>query len=341
MIKGQTIEHPAAWHVDELGGKETLAHDLTRAQVDALMRATEGVSHLDAEQIQQQDFDLGAISADVSGWLEEIRHGKGIVLLRGVPTDQLDVDDCCRLFYGLGTHLGIAVSQSNMGEKLGHVVNLGGQDRRHRAYQNARRLGMHTDRCDVVGMLCIRPAEDGGLSGYSSALTIHNEMLLSKPELVAPLYEGFRLHRFGEQKDDEKLTPMPVPVFSYEDGHYNVVYIRGYIDLAIDEGHYALTELQQAALDYFDELSLRDDINFETRLEAGEATLTNNALLLHRRTAFSDSADPELRRHLLRLWLMDETLPAVPAVRMHKSLAGIEKLTGRQNYYRGPGYAGS
>ena len=56
---------------------------------------------------------------------------------------------------------------------------------------------------------------------------------------------------------------------------------------------------------------------------------------------FYDSADPELRRHLLRLWLMDETLPAVPAVRMHKSLAGIEKLTGRQNYYRGPGYAGS
>jgi hypothetical protein len=274
-------------------------------------------------------------------WLEVLRHGTGLVLLRGLPIEQLSVDECCRMFYGLGTHFGIAVSQSNMGERIGHVVNLGGQDRRQRAYQNARRLGMHTDRCDIVGMMCIRPAEEGGLSGYASALTVHNEILTSRPELIEPLYAGFRLHRFGENASDEPLTALPVPIFSSQDGRHNIVYIRGYIDLAVDEGHYELSDLQRDALDYFDEVSLRSDVCFETRLEAGEATLTNNASLLHRRTEFTDSGDPAHSRHLLRLWLMDEDLPAVDAVRAHKSFVGIEKLEGRDTYYQGPGYANS
>ena len=38
----------------------------------------------------------------------------------------------------------------------GKVVNIGGQDARERAYRNARSLNLHTDRCDYLGMLCLR-----------------------------------------------------------------------------------------------------------------------------------------------------------------------------------------
>ena len=76
----------------------------------------------------------------------------------------------------------------------------------------------------------------GGISGYASAVTIHNEILATRPDLIAPLYAGYHLHRFGEQPPGEPpITRNRVPVFSMAGGVFNVVYIRGYIDLAADE----------------------------------------------------------------------------------------------------------
>ena len=330
--------HPAAWQVEQLGSKDELAIELSSGQKDALIGALDATAKLAQDEITAQNFTLGGIEADLKDWVERVRQGTGLLLLRGMPVEDLSVEESERLFYGLGTHFGVAVSQSNQGEKVGRVLNIGGQDRRQRAYQNARQLMLHTDRCDYVGMLCLRRAMSGGLSGYASALTVHNKLLENAPELLAPLYEGFHLHRFGEQSDNSPLSRTPVPIFSVVDGWPNVVYIRGYIDLALDEGHYELTPLQQRALDTFDEIANEPAVRYDMMLESGEATITNNALLLHRRTSFEDHPEPERQRLLLRLWLMDPDLPTLPAVQAHKSLKGIEKVEGRGTYYKGPGY---
>ena len=41
------------------------------------------------------------------------------------------------------------------------------------------------------------------------------------------------------------------------------------------------------------------------QLERGEAALFNNCAVLHNRTVFEDHDEPHLKRHLMRLWLMD------------------------------------
>ena len=41
------------------------------------------------------------------------------------------------------------------------------------------------------------------------------------------------------------------------------------------------------------------------QLERGEAALFNNSAVLHNRTAFEAHDEPHLKRHLMRLWLMD------------------------------------
>ena len=110
---------------------------------------------------------------------------------------------------GLGLHLGHPVSQSNLGDLVGHVVNVGGDDRRERAYRNNRSLSLHTDRCDYIGMLCLNEAKTGGVSGFCSAIAVHNEILATRPELLAPLYAGYRLHRFGEQAPGEPRSRRP------------------------------------------------------------------------------------------------------------------------------------
>ncbi len=113
-------------------------------------------------------------------------HGRGFVVLRGLTRDRYSADDQAAIFWGLGTHFGRAVSQSALGDRIGYVTDVGGKDRRERAYRNSRELTMHTDRCDVIGMLCLEKAMVGGVSGCASAHTIYNDILASRPALLEP-----------------------------------------------------------------------------------------------------------------------------------------------------------
>ena len=59
------------------------------------------------------------------------------------------------------------------------------------------------------------------------------------------------------------------------------------------------------------------------QLERGEAALFNNCAVLHNRTAFEDHDEPHLKRHLMRLWLMDwDGRPTAEGVRYHKGEGG-------------------
>jgi hypothetical protein len=190
-----------------------------------------------------------------------MRQGRGRVMLCGLPVSRYDPEDLKRLNLGLGTHLGRPVSQSNMWDLIGEVVNIGDKDKRKRAYRNSRELKLHTDRCDHQAMLYVRPAIEGGVSGYASAITIHNIMAVDCPVLLALLCRDYYRHRFGEQPPGQPpVTAERIPILSVTDGVPNVIYIRGYIDLAVDEGHVALTDDEHAALDALDQISNRPEV---------------------------------------------------------------------------------
>lgn len=254
-------------------------------------------------------------------------------MLRGFPTDRMALPDLRLLFLGLGTHFGRPVSQSANGELIADVVNIGGKDRNERAYRSSRELQLHTDRCDHIGMLCLRKAMEGGESGYASALAVHNEMLKTAPRLLEPLYNGFHHHRFGEQPPGEPVvTRERIPTISVTDGVPSVICIRGYIDLAAEEGHVSLSDEEVEALDTFESLANRDDFRLNLTIEPGEASFTNNCCVLHTRTAFEDSPDPAEKRHILRLWLREDDRPAAPGVYVHKG-EGILPQQGKGTYY--------
>lgn len=289
------------------------------------------------EAMAPEDFALAAIAPDVAAWRDEVLDGRGFVLLRGLGGGRYSPDELAAIFWGLGGHLGRAVSQSPMGDRIGHVTDVGGRDRRERAYRSSRELTMHTDRCDVIGMLCLTPARRGGVSGYSSAHTIYNEILTTRPALLEPLFTGFRYHRRGEQLPGEpEVTPAPVPVLSEEDGELSVVFLRAYMEMAAQELGTPLPAELVAALDYFEEVAARPDVRLEFTMQPGEAIFFNNCTMLHNRTAFEDDADPARKRHLLRLWLMlDGRRPLAPAVHAYKGTQGIIGRGERSTYYTG------
>jgi len=331
------VEHASAWRACERDRDSFVvylqAHHL--AALERALRAAQQATD-DAEAITREVFDLGDIEADVAAWRDEVMNGSGLVILSGFPVDRYSKSELGMIHFGLGTHFGTAMSQSVMGDRLGHVVNVGGKDPKERAYRNSTELDMHTDACDVVAMMCLQQAQSGGYSGYVSAVSIYNEILARRPELLPVLCEGFHYHRFGEEAPGESpVTEDKIPVFSFRDGLLSVNYLRSYIEMAAEYLQTPLTAPQVAALDLVDAIASDERFALKFITRPGEAVFFNNLTVLHNRTAFEDSAIEAEKRHLLRLWLVaHEPRPVNDNLRIYEG-RGIDKQEGRSTYFQG------
>jgi hypothetical protein len=331
------VEHASAWRADRRD-RESFVVQLRTAHLQAIDNALRAVraQTTDAEAMGNGDFDLSAIDADVAAWREEVMNGSGLLILSGFPVDRYSKDELGMIHFGLGTHFGTAMSQSVMGDRLGHVVNVGGKDPKERAYRNSTELDMHTDACDVVAMMCLQKAQSGGYSGYVSAISIYNEILARRPELLPVLFEGFQYHRFGEEAPGESpVTEDKIPVFSFREGLLSVNYLRSYIEMAAEFLQSPLTQEQVEALDLVDEIALDERFALRFITQPGEAVFFNNLTVLHNRTAFEDAQEESQKRHLLRLWLVaHQPRPVCDNLRIYEG-RGIDKQEGRSTYFEG------
>ena len=171
-------------------------------------------------------------------------------------------------------------------------------------------LRFHTDRCDAVGLLCVRQAKAGGVSKLASSAMVHNVMLERRPELCAALYEDIWRSRFGEEPGGEKLA-YPLPIFGQRDGRFTSHYSLTYIEAAQKMGEVPrLTEVQRQGIDMLMELA--QELSFEMRFEPGDMQLLNNHVIYHGRTPFEDDAASGQDRLLLRIWLALPNSRALP-----------------------------
>ena len=92
-------------------------------------------------------------------------------------------------------------------------------------------LRFHTDRTDVVGLLCIDQASSGGLSKIASSVAVHNEILRRRPDLLEVLYRPYPRSRLGEEKGGGEMVYM-LPIFGLCDGRFTSHYSRTYIEAA-------------------------------------------------------------------------------------------------------------
>jgi alpha-ketoglutarate-dependent taurine dioxygenase len=94
-----------------------------------------------------------------------------------------------------------------------------------------------------------------------------------------------------------------VPVLEFGPGGLLVRYLRYWIEAGHQKAGVPLTAEQVRALDALDAVLRRPQLRAEFDLRPGDTYFLNNRWLLHNRTAFEDHAEPERRRHLVRLWL--------------------------------------
>lgn len=239
-----------------------------------------------------------------------LRHGQGMVFVKNVPVTGHDLDDIRIMYRAIGSYFGEAVSQNWKGEKMGHVQAVGGAAQ-GRVYATSGALRQHSDRIDILSLLSIRKAKQGGESTFGSALLIWDRIAEERPDLLPYLQRGFPQFRNGEQADGEPpITPYRVPIFGEKDGlrsclcsgNSNKEYIEKFGGITLDEK-------EAEALRLFGRLNSDTSMQIRLQLEPGEAVFMNNYEVTHGRTQFDDDGGED-GRLLLRLWL--EGAPARP-----------------------------
>ena len=330
----EPVDHPAAWKASDFKSLADITVTWDRRHIDAFEDAYAKIelAGLGLDDVEREHFAVPAIADDLADIYREIIDGRGLVLIDRLPVEDWPLAKTEIVYWGIGTHFGTGVSQSVIGDRLGHVVNIGGKDAKERAYRNSRPLTLHTDGCGILGMVSIRPADEGGLSQYASALAVHNEIAATRPDYLEPLYRGFRYHRFGEQGPGEApVTEHEVPVLCYREGLVSARYIAGYIYMAYEELGEELSDFELEALAYFDDVAQRDDMKLEFMMPPGQICFANNYTVLHARTGFEDRPGPETGRMLLRLWLTaHDRRPVDPRIELYRT-QGIAKQADRRD----------
>jgi len=323
------IDHPTAWKVADFKNPADYTIELTATNLREIERAIERINaaHLGLDDLQPEHFDVPSLHPVIDEIRHEIENGRGFVVVRRLPVEDYSKDEIGMIFWGIGTHLGRGLSQSVLGDRLGHVKDFSREDPLARAYRNKQELSPHTDSCDLVGLACLRDAKSGGVSRLTSALTVHNLMREECPECLERLYRGYAFHRRGEEKPgDHPYTPYRVPVFSNTEGRVSARYVRTYVEAGEAAAGRPMDAFDLAVLDRFEEISKRPELMLEFTLRPGEMYFINNYTILHARTAFADCDEEDRRRHLLRLWL---EVPQLRSVHPHIRTGGIAAVPGR------------
>ncbi len=299
---------PAAWYGPELAANESRwIYHLSDEEAAALKNVAAQFleNNLALADLNADTFPVPVLKPKLAQIRKELLNGCGVVLLRGLNLDDITEEVASVLFVGVGAHLGNRRAQNANGDLLGHVrdVGLKGNDPKVRIYQTNERQTFHTDSADVVGLICLQPAVEGGQSMVVSGETVFNEMRKRNPELLALLMEPIATDRRGEVPEGAKHYCL-IPVFTYHQGRITNFYQRQYIESAQRfEDAPRLTARHHEALDLFDELCNDKNIHISMDLQKGDMQFVNNHSLLHDRTGFKDHPDLDKRRHLLRLWL--------------------------------------
>jgi len=325
-----SITGACAWHGGDLVKDPRWRFALSEDDIAELHGALAAVRRkgLAWDHISKADFPLSGLADKLAEMAEELENGSGLANLSGLPVDEFD-GGLRHVWFAIGRHLGQPVYQDCNGllmrdiqdesqdtdAVLGH--RLTARDGSTFTSSKARTLSnnllrFHTDRCDVVGLLCVRQAPVGGISRIASSAMVHNVMLQRHPELAALLYTPYHRSRLGEERGGEAMS-YALPVFGQRDGRFTSHYSRTYVEAAQEMPDVpAMEDRHWQALDTLHDLA--GELCMEMTFAPGDMQFINNHVIYHARTAYEDQtgATRDHRRLLHRLWLAMPNSRALP-----------------------------
>lgn len=321
------LDGPFAWTGRRFEATDRWRFELTPAEIDDIERALEAAQTAggDALDVRREHFPLPVLGAKLAAIADEIENGSGVARVFGLPIERYDEAAIKLLWMGIGRHLGALRNQDPHGQILKRIVDEGaGRGERYgRIDDNGKQflssrarvastgaLRWHTDRVDVVALLCVRPAMRGGVSRLASSVEARNTIAARRPDLHEILCEDLYRSRLGEEVGGDRQA-YPLPVFGIRDGKFTSHYSRTYVEAAqLDPEVPKMSDAQWEALDMLADVCQEQHTAHD--FEPGEMQILNNHIVYHARDAYEDSADPDGKRLLYRLWICPPVNRALP-----------------------------
>jgi len=226
-IRTEPITGPAAWQGADFDGDSRWIHHLEPEEISGL---DAGLAALQARGLAypafgRDDFPIGPLGARLPALARELEDGRGFMLLRGLPVERYGDTQIYALYYAIGLHLGTPVRQNPRGDLLGEVMNVGDpSNKQTRVYETNLYLPYHSDPSDVVGLLCLRRAVEGGLSSLVSVATLYNQILAKYPHSMGLYYRCWYFAHLCEPQ------PSLSSFFSLHQGKLSCRYLLQYME---------------------------------------------------------------------------------------------------------------
>jgi hypothetical protein len=306
-MKLQRIEHPSAWRSDDIARDRSWIVTLTPGMI-AEMEAAVGDAKTrgwSAGGFDPRDTPIPLTQTVLDRCIDDVHHGRGFVLLRGLPIERYDLETCKLLYWILIARLGTPVTQNLAGELMARIADFGFDvaQLNVKPSRTSAEQRPHSDPADIVALLCISRPASGGTSRIASSIAIYNEILATHPEHLETLHRGFHHDLRGDAAADSPfgVTPRPIPIFRTQDGVLSCVFNASTIKDAERRMPHRVPEEEMRAVDAIVDLARDNRFRVDMEFQPGDIQLLNNYTCLHWRAAFTDDADH--RRLLLRFWM--------------------------------------
>lgn len=311
-LQSQAIPQRLLWRGDSLpagSGKIALPGDV-EAELDTLVAA------LDRDPVpllllRAEDYALDASRKFMATVKQSLDAGPGFAIVDRLPVEHWSESGLRAVWWLLASLVARPVAQKWDGTSIYDVTDLGrppGNGVRPdvtNAEQN-----FHTDNSynlvppHYVGLLCVRTAMEGGVSGIVSFAAAHEEMRRRHSNLLPRLYQPFHFDRQREHAPDDVMTTWH-PMLENEDGRLIARLSRFQVTNGYKLAGVELDPEGAAAIEAFESILTAPGMAAEFQFEPGQMQLIDNRALGHKRTGFRDWPEAERKRLLVRLWMRD------------------------------------
>ena len=321
------LDGPFAWTRQRFETTDRWRFELTRTEIDDLDRAVDAArtAGRSSRDLRREDFPLPVLGEKLAAIADELENGCGVARVFGLPIERYDETSVELLWMGIGRHLGALRNQDPHGQIIRRIVDEGPDrgERYGRVDDNGRpflssrarvastgALRWHTDRVDVVALLCVRPAMRGGVSRLASSVEVRNTIAARRPDLHDVLCNDIYRSRLGEETGGNRLA-YPLPVFGIRDGKFTSHYSRTYVEAAqLNPDVPKMSDAQWEALDLLADVC--QELHTAHDFEPGEMQILNNHVVYHARDPYEDAEHAAGKRLLYRLWICPAVNRALP-----------------------------
>lgn len=272
---------PAAWLSADIRDENQWLYTLNNAQIEEIRSAIDiaksRLKHTWA--LSTDDFPLPTLADDFDKWREQIDHGLGFQVIRGLPVDDWSLSDLELFFWCFGLHFGTPGVQNGDKELISHLRALSPSE------GNTVQQTFRCDAVDIQATLCLRQDGQYNSNQIVSSISIYNEILRTQPELIKHLYQPFIL---TSDSNDEDANPTVTPC-RYFDGQLRTFF---------DPRHFHQgPPFQKQLVEAYKAIANSEKFHLPIHLKAGDIQLLSNHKILHTHPANGNT------NHFLRLSL--------------------------------------